>query len=263
MLIDSHFHLPHKKYQKTPEEIVKEAQAEDVVKLINIGTSIKENKRTLEMSKKFDNVFSSIGIYPHDDKKKSLQELEHHLEDLISNPEYSKKIVGIGECGFDITNYDGGRDVDAQRDVFEMQIQIAIKHNLPLIVHNRNGDEQTLNSLKKFYNEKTPVKGVIHCFDSNWQIAQQFLNLGFYISFSGLVTFPSREDLAEVAKNVPLNRFLVETDSPYLAPQGYRGEINYPKYVRIVAENISQIKEKPFEEICECSYKNTCDLFKI
>ncbi len=258
MLIDSHCHIPHKKYSKNIEEILYEAKDFGVEKIINIGTSIEENKKVLEVANNNPEIFCSIGIYPHEDKGVPISQLRTSLEE---NLKLSKKIVAVGECGIDISNWKNGRDLDDQIKVFEMQIQFAKEHNLPIVIHNRNGDEHVLKTLNK--NSGSALKGVIHCFDSSWEFAKKILNLGFYISFSNLITYPKKEALLEVVKNVPDSKFLVETDAPYLPPQILRGEINYPKYVKIVAEKVAQVKQKTFEEVSELSYENTCSLFNL
>jgi TatD DNase family protein len=262
-LIDSHCHFPHSNYEKSIKEIIAEAKAGGVVKFISIGTSEVENKKSIEVANNFDEVFTSIGIYPHEDLGKSISELR---EILIKQLDLSKKIVGIGECGVDVSEWKGGRKLKEQLEVFEMQVNIACEKNLPLIIHNRNGDKEILEILNERKNKLGSAgvpKGAVHCFSSTWEGAKQFLDLGFYLSFSAMITYPSRKTLEEVVKNVPEDKFLLETDSPYLPVQGHRGEVNYPKYVKMIAEKASQIKEKPFEEICRFSYNNTIQLFKL
>jgi TatD DNase family protein len=258
MLIDSHCQLPHEKYDKSVENILSEAKSFGVEKVIDIGTSVKENRKVIEMANNYPEIYCSIGIYPHEDRNKILNELEKSLENSLTK---SPKIIGIGECGVDISNWKGGRGLDEQLDIFDMQVKFAKRNDLPIIIHNRNGDDYILNILKKNHDSK--LKGVIHCFDSNWDFAKKVLDLGFYISFTNMVTYKNKEELLEVVKKVPEDKFLVETDAPYLPPQQFRGEINYPKYVKIVAEKVAQVKQKTFEEISELSYTNTCSLFNL
>jgi TatD DNase family protein len=256
MLVDSHCHLPHEKYLKNLEEIINEAKEAGVTKLINIGTSLEENKKAEEISRQHDNIYCALGIYPHEDLDKSFSEIRKQLsEDLKS----TKKLVAVGECGIDISEWEGGRSLEGQKKLFELQIELAIESNLPLVIHNRNADAVILDTLLRY----KQARGVIHCFSSSWEIAKKFLSLGYYLSFSGMITYPSRLELTEVVKNVPDDKFILETDSPYLPIHGHRGEVNYPKYVKIVAEKASQIKEKPFLEVSRLSYENTCRLFKI
>ena len=258
MLIDSHCHLTHEYYKDSLDKIVSEAVGFGVEKFITIGTSLEENKKVVELANTKDQVYGLIGIYPHENQDVSLSELKNYLEENLN---LSKKIVGIGECGIDITNRDGARSLSDQEEIFEMQVSLAKKYNLPVTVHNRNGDESVLNILKK--HSGPGLRGVIHCFDSNWDFAKKILDLGFYISFTNMITYPKKDTVLEVVRNVPDSMYLVETDAPYLPPQSMRGEINYPKYVKIVAEKVAQIKQKTFEETCELSYKNTCSLFNL
>jgi TatD DNase family protein len=259
MLIDSHCHLPHKKYEKSTEEIIKEASLAGITKLVTIGTSLEENALVNAVAEKYTNVFCTQGIYPHEDLGKSIEFLRKELEDQIQK---SEKIVGVGECGLDVTGWKGGRSVDEQKELFKMQTQLAIDHSLPLIVHNRNADIETFEALADV--GTSWLRGVAHCFSSTWETAQAFLDIGFYISFSGKITYPSADKgLLDTVANVPMDRFVLETDAPLLPPQGHRGETNYPKYVKIVAEKVAQVKQKSLEEIVSQSYQNTCELFSF
>jgi TatD DNase family protein len=257
MLIDSHCHFPHQKYKKSIEEIISDAKKAGVEKFIGIGTSIDDNIKSIAVADKYKQIFTTVGIYPHEDMDKDILFLEETLQKQLK---LSKKVVGIGECGIDISEWKNGRKIQDQIEIFEMQLKVASENNLPICIHNRNGDAHIINVLNKF---KGNIQGVIHCFSSSWDFAKQMLGFGFYISFSGSITYPGKDMLLEVVKKVPEDRFLLETDSPYLTPQGHRGEVNYPEYVRIVAEKASRIKEKPLDEICRLSSANTCRLFKI
>ncbi len=229
-----------------------------VEKLINIGTSIDENQKVIKISKQYPQIYSSIGIYPHENKEYEIKDLEISLKE---NLKISERIVAIGECGIDFSNWENGRSLDDQIKLFEMQVSLAKSKGIPLIVHNRNGDDVVYKILKENYDYN--LRGVVHCFDSDWDFATKILDLGFYISFTNLITYPKKDNLLKVVKNVPENRFLVETDAPYLPPQSMRGQINYPKYAKIVAEKVAQVKQKTFEEVSEFSYRNTCSLFNI
>lgn len=257
MLIDSHCHLFHDKYKKSPNDLVKEADAERVTKLICIGTSLAENIPVLNAVAEFPGVYGALGIYPHDDMHKPLEELIDSLEKQITS---SPKIVAIGECGIDITEWRGGRSLEEQIPLFEEQLKLAVKLNLPVVIHNRNGEDIVISLVKKYV--QAGLRGVIHCFTSDWDFAQEILDMGFFISFAGNITYPSNNALREIVQKVPVERFLVETDSPYLPPQAHRGQVNEPKYVKIVAEKVAAIKNLSFEETSDYAYKNTCALFK-
>lgn len=260
MLIDSHCHLPHRNYKKSVEDILKEAKEQGVFRCITIGTSLDESSIVEKIANTFDNVFFTVAIYPHEELHSDIDTVLSELENkfLVNK---NRKLVGIGECGIDITNWTGGRSIEDQLYLFERQIHLAIKYDLPLIIHNRNGDSYVLELLTKYV--PLGLKGVIHCFDSDWSFAQKILNLGFLISFSGLITYNKKDYLLEVVKNIPLDKFLVETDSPYLTPQTYRGEVNSPKYVRIIAEKVAEVKHIEISIIENNSYQNTSKLFRI
>jgi TatD DNase family protein len=258
MLIDSHCHLVHKNYGIPLEQILSEARESGVDKFITIGTSIKENLIAIETAESIKDVYCSVGIYPHEDVGVELDKLKDSLEGSLKK---SKKIVAIGECGVDVSGSEKERPLDKQLELFEMQLEVAKENNLPIIVHNRNGNEEVYKLLKKY--SDLGVSGVMHCFTSDWVYAQKILDLGFYISFTNIITYPKKDELLEVVQNVPMDKFLVETDAPYLPPQSLRGKINYPKYVRIVAEKVAQVKQKTLDEVSSNSYQNTCKLFKI
>lgn len=258
MLIDSHCHIPHKKYEKTPDQITSEARQEGVDKLIVVGTNIKSNATCLDVVNTYENVFTTVGIYPNDEKGANIDNLIAKLEkQAIQN-----KVVGIGECGLDITEWKNQRPVEEQIILFEKQIELSTKLNLPLVIHNRNGDEKIIEILKKF--KKKGVTGVAHCFVSDWNYAKELLDLGFYISFSGIITYPSGTSIHETVKKTPQDRILVETDAPYLPPQGKDGKrpkVNEPKYVKITAEKVADIRGITLDEVEEITYANTCSLF--
>ncbi len=234
MLIDTHCHLPHKKYEKSVETIIKDAYNEGVTKLITIGTDLKNNEKVIETAENFENVFCAIGIYPNEDVETPTETLIEKLNEQIDS---SSKVVGIGECGYDITEWEHQRPLNKQRELFERQIELAIEKNLPLVLHNRNGDQHVLESLKKFSNQG--LTGVAHCFTQDWEFAKKLLDLDFYISFSGILTYKSGSVIYETAKKTPLDRVLVETDAPYLSPQDVRNQINEPKYVKMTAKTLA------------------------
>ena len=221
----------------------------------------------MEKLEPFKNVFTSVGIYPHEDKNEEIKVLGEKLKNFIQidkdKPSEKRKIVAIGECGIDLGSWENERKLEDQLDLFETQIKLALDFDLPVIVHNRNGDEQVLAMLRKYKNNG--LRGVIHGTPSNrtWEICQKFLDFGYYLSFGGNITYPSNDRLRGIVKAVPDDKFLLETDSPYLPPQGHRGEVNHPKYVRIVAEKASQVKQKTFDEVSSLSCQNTCRLFNL
>ncbi len=199
MLIDSHCHLIHKNYDIPLDQILSEAKENEVDKFITIGTSIKENLLAIQTADRIRDVYCSIGIYPHEERGVDIDKLQNSLRENLKK---SEKIVAIGECGIDITNWEKQRTVEDQIELFEMQIELAKEYSLPLIVHNRNGDEQVLELLEK--HAGFDLRGVIHCFDSTWEFAKRVLGLGFFISFSNLISYPKKDSVLEVVKNIQI-----------------------------------------------------------
>lgn len=263
MLIDSHCHIPDKKYRLGVSQIIDEAKEAGVEKLISIGTSLQNSWEVLETAKKHDDVYAVVGVYPHEDLDKSLKEIKDGLREILNSNR--TKIVGIGECGLDVPQGEvpyKTRDVEEQRELFKMQLGLAAQRDLPVVLHNRNADPEMLDVLELFRSVK--LTGVAHCFSTDWETAKEFLHLNYYISFSGMVTYPSvSKALLEAVRNVPRDRLLVETDAPFLPPQGHRGEVNYPKYVTITAAKIADMRKTSPEEIAHYTYKNACRLFGI
>lgn len=251
--IDTHAHLDMIKGM-TPDHTVGESLRENVRYIINVGSDIEGSRKSSEYSMQFENVFASVGIHPHDAEnfdRKSIEILEKLLK-------ANKKIVAIGETGFDyFRNLSPKRD---QRIAFEAQIKLAQKYNLPLIIHDRDAHNDTLDVLScccKGY------KTVIHCFSGDTEFALKCIGLGFYISFTGVITFPNAKELSQTVKEVPIEKIFLETDSPFLAPQEKRGKENYPGFVKYIARKISEIKEIPVEDVARITSQNAIDFFKI
>ncbi len=258
-LFDSHLHLPHELYHKPVELMINEAQSLSVCGFVCIGTDLKSSKGAIEIADRFPGVYASIGIYPHDEKDKNLTDLKTELEKLL---ESSNKIVAIGECGIDISNMTGGRNLAEQKELFKMQTELAQENHLPIVIHNRNGHSEVMEVLQTTAQHKEDL-GVMHCFTGTWEQAQEYISYGLLISFSGIVTYPSGTTLFETVQKIPNDKFLIETDSPYLAPQSVRKEVNEPKYVKMTAQKIADLKGTSVEKIAEYSTANAKRLFKI
>ncbi len=258
MLIDSHCHLHDEKYEKTVEQLLDEASKAGVSRFINIGTSIKENLMGIEIADKFENVYQTVAIYPHAEQEKPLLQIQNELSGQLM---LSKKVVGIGECGIDIAGQSNERNLKDQIELLEMQLQLAIENRVPVVIHNRGGDAVLFDILDEFV--PLGLRGVAHCFSQSQEIADNYLERGFYVSFSGMLTYPSRADLRDTAKNIPIDKVMFETDAPYLPPQGFRGQINEPKHVVEVAKTFSEVTLLPFDKVCDIAYSNTCKLFGI
>lgn len=262
--IDSHCHLPNLHHKEGLERILNDAKEADVGTFINIGTSLKENFEAIETAEKYQSVYATVAIYPHEHRGENVGRL---MEQLEGQAKSSKRVVAIGECGIDISEWKEQRPREEQMDLFEAQIKLSQKLNLPLIIHNRNGNREVLDALSRY----SKVRGVVHCFDSDWETAQKFLEMGFYLSFSGFITYGSRTDLLETVKNVPSTGYLIETDSPYLLPEPARSGFrksgvevrNEPKYVRMVGQKVAEVRQISLEKIAEQSTNNTRRLFSL
>lgn len=266
--IDSHCHLPNLRHKDALEKILSDAEAWGVTTFINIGTSIKENAKAIEVAQMYKSVYATVAIYPHEHRGENIPQLTENLEEQAKS---SQKVVAIGECGLDISDWKNQRSVDEQITLFKAQINLAQKLNLPLVVHNRNADELVLQLLADYQTSQPKPRGVIHCFDSSWTVAQHFLNLGFYLSFSGKITYQNTPALAEVVQKVPADRYLLETDSPYLLPEPAKSQAkaqnvnqkNEPKYVRMVGQKTAEIRQISLDQVALETSANTRRLFGL
>lgn len=259
MWIDSHCHLNHSKIAElgTPEQLVKAANDAGVEGMVNICCRVSDEFPTiLATAKQFKNVWCTIGTHPHDASKPG--ELAVTLEQLVTLAKSDPKIVGIGESGLDYF-YKLSTPED-QHTSFRKHIRACIETDLPLVVHARDADDDIIRVIREEGAGK--VKGVMHCFTGGRKMAEQALELGFYISFSGIVTFKSATDLQAIAKDVPLDKFLVETDAPYLAPTPHRGQTNQPAYVINTGRQLAQLHDVSEETIAQHSKENFFRLFK-
>jgi TatD DNase family protein len=256
MLIDSHAHIQGKEYAGEVGAIIERAQAAGVEKIIAVGGAgdMSSNTEAMLIADAFPNVYATLGMHPHDAKDVGSEELAR-LQDLTSH----RKVVAVGETGLDY--YYSHSPHDVQRRVFARFIHMARETGLPIVVHERDAARDVAALLRSEGGGE--LRGVIHCFTGNDQAARAYLDLGFYLSFTGIITFKNAAALRDVVRNVPLERLLVETDSPYLTPVPHRGKRNEPAYVRFVAEMIAAVKEVEFEKIAETTTRNVQELFGI
>ncbi len=256
-MIDSHCHLPGPKSLDEVSAIVASAHNAGVTHLVNIGTSLEHGEAVVSVAKSFENVFAVSAIYPHKDINIPLDTLLPAFGSFVQT--HLDVLVGIGECGIDITNWQGGRSLEDQIALFEFQATLAKKYALPLVIHNRNGDKYVLETLRRV----RPPKAVIHCFSSSWEFAQQILDLGYLVSFSGLITYSSRAYLLDTVRRVPNGMFLIETDSPYLKPRGVTDKNNHPKYVKLVAEKVASERNVSLTDLDHMTSQATTRFFDL
>ena len=230
MYIDSHCHLDFPDLVGRLDEILNRMQQNSVDRALCVSVNLQDFPQVLALAEKYPHLYASVGIHPDypDVPETTVEELVR----LSLHP----KIVAIGETGLDYYRLTG--DLDWQRERFRIHIRAAVKTQKPLIIHTRSSSEDTIRLMQE--EGASQAGGVMHCFTESWEIAEAAMAMGFYISFSGIVTFKSAKALKEVAQKMPLDRMLIETDSPYLAPVPFRGKINEPGYVRYVAEEIAR-----------------------
>jgi TatD DNase family protein len=254
MLIDSHCHLDRidlVPYQGDFSNFMKAVSDCQIEHLLTIAIDLESYPVMLELVSGYPQISVTVGVHPNEQDGK-----DPTVEELVLLGEH-EKVIGIGETGLDYFRSAG--DLDWQQQRFRNHIGAAKILNKPLIVHTREAKNDTLSILKE--ENAYEVGGIIHCFTEDWEFAKSALDMNFYISFSGIVTFNSAREIKEVAKKVPADRFLIETDSPYLAPVPYRGKPNYPTYVRYVAEQIAELRNESFEQIAHQSTANFRKLF--
>ncbi|MBO5443014.1 MAG: TatD family hydrolase [Alphaproteobacteria bacterium] len=254
MLVDSHCHLDFNDFEEDFEEVLNRAKENGVTTILNAGNNINELEQQLELSEKYPFIYTAVGVHPHN----ASEYKDIKAEDFIAQTKH-KKVVGIGECGLDY--YYDYSPKEEQVKVFVEQIRAAQQTGLPLIIHTRDADEDTIEILKEEY-EKAPFSGEIHCFSSSKKLAEFALSIGFYLSASGIITFNKSNDLRDIFAEVPLDRLLVETDAPFLAPIPMRGRRNEPSFVLHTAEKLAQIKDISLEELAQITSDNFFKLFR-
>lgn len=253
MLVDSHCHLDFADFGAEREEVVARARRAGIGTMLTICTKVTEFAEVRAIAETHEDIWCSVGIHPHEAASEPSTDAAT-LCDLAGHP----KVVGIGECGLDF-HYDHSPR-DRQAMVFRTHAAAARETGLPLIVHTRNADDQMIAILAEEC-RKGPLKGVIHCFSSGLELAEKAVDLGFLLSFSGIVTFKKADELRSIARNVPLDRMLVETDAPYLAPIPHRGKRNEPAFVVHTAALLAELRGLPQDEFARATSENFFRLF--
>ena len=249
MFIDTHCHIVSEYYDDI-DEVIKNAIDNGVLKIIINGYNMQSNREVLELVKKYDIVYGALGIQPeelYDYNDDSLKFIEEHIND--------EKIIAVGEIGLDY-HYD--TDKELQKELFKRQLEIAYKYNKPVIIHSRDCIQETYNILKE-----SKVKGTMHCYSGSKEMALEFIKIGFLIGIGGVSTFKNAKNIVDVIKYIPLEYIILETDSPYLTPEPYRGKRNEPMYIPIVAKRVAGIKGLDIKEIERTTTDNARRLFDI
>jgi TatD DNase family protein len=249
--IDSHCHINFKELSENINDVLSKMQQNEVSAALCVSVNLADFPAVLSLAEQHANIYASVGVHP--DYEAVEEPTVARLVELAQHP----KVIAIGETGLDYYRLTG--DLDWQRARFRNHIRAAAECGKPLIIHTRNAAEDTLQLMRE--ENAQAIGGVMHCFTENWEVAQAALEMGFYISFSGIVTFKKALQIKEVAERVPMDRILIETDSPYLAPVPFRGKLNQPAYVKHVAEEIARIKGMSAEEVGVKTSENFTRLF--
>lgn len=249
MFVDTHAHL---EMLEDVEVVIKRALAHGVSRVVAVSSNLESSKRTLEIAMTFPEVFAAVGVHPHEALSLSKKVLEE-LGKLSENP----KVVAIGETGLDYHYMNSPREVQVAS--FKNHIELAKRLSLPLVIHVRDAHGDVISILKEQISEG--IKGVIHCFTGDYLTANKYINMGFYISFSGIITFKNTDKIREATRMIPPERLLIETDSPYLAPFPFRGKRNEPAYVVHVAEKVAELRGELLEKVAEKTTRNAKELF--
>lgn len=254
MLIDTHAHLDGEAFQEDQAEVIARARANGVSTIINIGFNKETIASTMALAEKYDFIYAAVGWHPQDAKDMTDADFDQ-IRDLCAHP----KVVAIGEIGLDY--YWDTSPKDVQHTVFRRQIRLARELGKPIIIHNRDAHDDVVRILRE--ENAAEVGGIMHCYSGSWEIAKMCLDMNFYISFGGPVTFKNAKQPKEVLKQVPLDRLLIETDSPYLCPDPFRGKRNESAYVKYVAEAAAALKEMPVEELAAITSTNAKRIFGL
>ena len=253
-LLDAHAHYNDEKFEENRKKIIENVHNFGVNTIINAGYSLESSKKAIEIAKKYDFMYATVGVSPND-----VENLDNNYLNKIEEMARNNKVVAIGEIGLDY--YWNKENKNIQQDVFIKQIELANKLNLPIVIHTRDAVMDTIDILKNKASCKN--KGVFHCCPLNIELIKEGLKLGFYISFAGPITFKNSKNAEEIVKFVPMDRILTETDSPYLSPEPVRGTVNDSRNIIYIAQKIADFKNIPIEEITNQVTKNAKTIFKL
>ncbi len=251
-LIDSHAHLDHGQYQSDCEGVIQRALEAGLSHILTIGCDLESSRAAVALAARYAPVYAAVGIHPHDAAELNDATLEQ-LRDLLQQP----KVIALGEIGLDFFRDHCPHDI--QEQAFRQQIRLARELNKPIIVHDRDAHDAILKILEE--ENASAIGGVIHCFSGNLNMARRCIEMGFYLSFTGNITYPKNEELRAIVKAVSIDRMLVETDCPYLSPQKFRGQRNEPAYVSYTAAKIAEVKGLTSEDVARITSRNCYDLF--
>ena len=261
-MIDSHAHIDFPDFDDDREEVLARARQQGVGAIITVGIDLPSSRASLQIAQQHPGVFTSVGFHPH-----QASQLQEGNLSLMAELARDDKVVAIGEIGLDFFRQLSPHQ--AQVEAFQQQLDLAVELGLPVIIHCRDAHKEVLDILSRWAKSISPPAGnsrrlgVLHCFSGDAGLAERYIELGFLISLPGSVTYPSARDKVAVAQQLPLGKLLVETDSPFLAPQLHRGKRNEPSYIPLIVDRIAQIKEVPAETVAQATAENTVRLFHL
>jgi len=255
LLIDSHAHLDMDDYDNDLEEVLDRAVAGGVSQIIAVGIDIPSSRKAIELAEKYDFIYATIGFHPHEADKVDVSK----IDELVKLASGAKKVVAWGEIGLDFyRNYSA---IKSQVEIFELQLDRALELGLPVIIHDRDAHDEVMGIVKK--RKEMNQKGVIHCFSGDYDLAMAFIDLGYYISIPGTVTYKNALITQDVAARIPVDRLLIETDAPFLSPLPHRGKRNEPLFVKHTAQKIAELRNIDFEKLALQTTLNARRLFGL
>ena len=261
MLIDSHAHIDLPDFAHDRDEVLARAQRQGVSAIVNIGINLASSRESIQIAQHYPDVFTSVGFHPNDTAQLRGGDLSQ-LAQLAG----AAKVVAIGEIGLDF--YRRASPHQRQVEAFQQQLTLAAELGLPVIIHCRNANPEVWDILSRWAKSTSPpanthFRGVIHCFSGDMALARRYIELGFLISLAGSITYPKALDRVKVAQELPLDKLLVETDAPFLAPQLHRGQRNEPAYIPLIVDKIAQIKGVPAAKVAQVTARNAIELFHL
>lgn len=254
MIFDSHAHYDDEAFDTDRDEVLKDAKRSGIEYILNAGANIKSSRASIELAEKYDFIYAAVGIHPQD-----AGEFNGDSKDILKDLTRFKKVAAIGEIGLDY--YYEGYDRDLQKKAFEEQIKLALELNIPVIVHDREAHGDTFEIIKRYTGRG--LRGVLHCYSGSTEMAAQYVDLGFYLGFTGVITFKNAVKSIEVLKSIPIDKVLIETDCPYLAPVPFRGKRNDSRLLKHVVEKACEVLDVEYNYFTEKTCSNARELFGI
>ncbi len=253
MIFESHAHYDNSKFDEDRDEIITKCYKDNVTKIVNIAADMPSCKTSIELAKKYDYVYATVGVHPHDVQEMTDRDIDT-LRNYVLNED---KVVAIGEIGLDY--YYDYSDRPSQRKWFEKQLELANELDIPVVIHSRDADQECYEIIKKY----RPKKAVIHCFSGSKELAKLYVDMGYYIGVGGVVTFKNSRKLVEVVQNIPLESILLETDAPYLSPEPNRGKRNDSTNIKFISRNIAKIKGVSPDTVENVTFCNAMSLYNL